>query len=58
MCGHLTELTSTARYAITTDRGTAYIDADEATRIALELRLDDLTAWLPFNDPEMRAVIR
>jgi hypothetical protein len=58
MCGHLTELTTTGRYAISTDRGTAYIDAEEARRMGLQLRRADDLAWLPFDDAVMRAVVR
>ena len=58
MQGHLTELTSTGRFAIATDRGTAYIDTEEANQMRLELRRDNTSQWLPFDDPEMRAVIR
>ena len=58
MQGHLTELTSTGRFAIATDRGTAHIDTEEANQMRLELRRDNTSQWLPFDDPEMRAVIR
>ena len=49
---------STGRLAIETDRGTAYIDAEEANRMRLELRRDDTAPWLAYDDPEMRAVVR
>lgn len=58
MQGHLTELTSTGRFAIATDRGIACIDTEEANKMRLELRRDNTSQWLPFDDPEMRAVIR
>ena len=58
MHGHLTELTSTGRLAIATDRGTAYIDTEEANQMRLELRRDDTSPWLAYDDPEMRAVVR
>src|SRR3954451_2138198 len=58
MHGHLSGLTSAGRYAITTDRGTAYIDAEEASRMRLEFRRDDTAPWLPYGDAVMTAIIR